>query len=294
VIGLGFLYWQVRLSRKDAQDQRVVAFQDHFMNREFATISSKTVAFLDALGPADCVQKFQVWAAAGWADDECLPRSPRLDRGRPAKNDIQHTLGTWEIVGAVYNRGDLTREVILESFCTPAVQMFSLGWWYICWRRDGRLLAKGVETYAQFERFVRHVRAAKAELDETYRPNLAIRVLCLPENLDATPQGWARCEAISETLSKRVLRKRGDDVATFGAMLDDLLKAVDHVANAGKPGEPLKVTLLPIPRDMDLGPADWEPTRNRAEHAARRMSSLTSPRIDLLISNLGGTPPAPA
>jgi hypothetical protein len=291
LFALIFLGLQIRGERKDARDQRAEGYQERMGNREFLQISTRTFAFLSARDAADCVQKLEAFVNAGWADNHCLPRTPRLDQALPAINDIQQTLGFFESLGTVFNRNDLNRKVIVESFATFPVQIFAAGWWYVCWRRSGRLLGE-TDVWAEFDLLVREILRRKPALRKDAKPNKRIRALCLPEDLaGAPPTDWRRCEALSTTLSDRVIRAIGDDVAAFATVLNTLLRTVDDVAAHGPVSEPLKVTLLAIPSDIEIQAGRWAPIHVRAEHAARRLSALGAARFDEVIRRLGGRPP---
>jgi len=290
VIALLFLWWQIRRAAKDVRDARAVSYQERFGDREFRSVTSRTLAFLDANDAADCVRKLRAWLTARWADEECLPRTPPLDHARPARNDIQQTIGFFESVGTVFNRGDLTREVIVDTFATVPVQIFTTGWWFICFRRSGELMEE-TETFREYERLVRYIRRAKPDLRATWKPAAKIRVLCLPKLGGRAPaSAWTRCEVLSQVLSTRIDAAPGDDIQRFHSGLIELRRAVDHVAAGGSAGEPLELTLLGIPSDLEMTAARWSGTRSRLDNLAHRLSDLGSDGVDQVSRRLGAEP----
>jgi Lrp/AsnC ligand binding domain len=293
LIALVLLLLQIRRATRDVRDQRAVSYQERFGDREFRSLTSRALAFLDADDAGECVRKLRAWATSRWADEECLLRSPPLNHARPAINDIQQTLGFFESVGTVFNRGDLTKDVIVNSFATVPVQLFTLGWWFICFRRDGKLFEE-TETFAEYEELVRYIREKRPAVDDAWQPKAKIRVLCIPSAFrDAPPSAWARCEALSSVLSDRIVAASGDDIARFDRALTALSRAIDDLTARGPTGE-LKLTLIGIPSDLDMTAQRWNPTRCRLTDAARRLSGIGADGVDEVIRQLGGKPTAAA
>ena len=131
--GVPFLAWQILGARGEGRRQRTRGFQERYLEREFQKTASLTVAYLDATDVEDCVEKVRAYARRGYVADPCLPRTPRARDGdvpNPSALDVAQVMGFFEDFGTAYNRRDLDREVVRDSFSRTPVQIFSIGWWY--------------------------------------------------------------------------------------------------------------------------------------------------------------------
>lgn len=292
LIALGtapILIRQLMTARKDSRDKHALEFNERYTSREFRAVASRTTAFLDAAHAGDCVEKLHAWYTAPWAEHQCLPRTPRMadpdPSALPAPNDIQQVLGFFEALGTVYNSGDLTPKVVLDTIATPPVQMLTIGWWFICWRRGGELCDE-TELYKQYEILVRDIREKRPSLGKA-QPKANIRILCLPKRRDKAPeQDWERCARLSRALSKRVAATPGGDVRATRTVIGRLLKDVDALAAHGPPGRKCELTMLAIPREIKVSVEAWKPVREQVIGAAHRVSGLGEARLDALLRRL--------
>jgi hypothetical protein len=280
LFALFLLRRQIVDARRDSQGQRAFDLQNTYTGREFQTVASRTMAFLDSDDARDCVQKLRAWESRGWADNECLPRSPRLDNAKPSVNDVLQVYGFFEGAGTLYLRNEIARGVFLDIFASPPVDMFTAGWWFLCWMRDGTLLGES-EHYAQYQRLVLEIRKARPDLIQRFKPKRQIAMLCLPANL-AEPDDaqWERCEKLSLRLSALINSEN-----SFTAAMKELELKIEATANDGD-GDQFAVTLLPLPWEIDALPCDWTPVRNAVARAQAKLTAIGTVRVDALIPEL--------
>jgi hypothetical protein len=166
VVGVPLLLYQIRSARQEGRSQRTRAIQERYFSREWQTTAGLTLAFLTVDNSGDCVDKIQAWHARSHAEQACLPRTPKRDpkAPRPSVRDVQLIMEFFEDLGTAYNRREIVRGVVHDSFCTPPIQIFTTGWWYICWRRKGRLLGEGAEDrWTSLKRVARSIKPQSGE-----------------------------------------------------------------------------------------------------------------------------------
>lgn len=275
-------------SRREARGARTRAFQERYSSREFRTEASLTVGFLNASDAADCIRKIEAWESRSDAEDPCLPRTPHSKKARKASvNDVQQTMGFFEDFGTAYMNGDLEEDIVAKSFSVPPVQVFTWGWWFLCWRRGGRLLGE-TGMYAQFEGMVKSLRDDDPELkqDPDLYPKESVRVLCLPKAVDqesrVPPAFWGRSRSLSVALTRHSAS----------------LEAVLHGLEANRPGWTSTARerwrILLIPPDINVEPDDhWERKRKHAKRLAVYLDHLDRKGIDSaieVIQRIGSNP----
>jgi hypothetical protein len=196
---------QMKHARDDARSQQTRAYEQRYSTREFLRESSLTFAFLAAEDAGDCISRIRAWETRRHADEPCLPRPrSRPDGPQASPNDVQRVFSFFEQFATSYNLGRLDIDIVHEGFGVEPLQVFSQGWWYICWRRGGLLLGE-TDIFEQFQRMVESIFRAMPHLEADYQPTAAIKVLCIPTSMSggaSTPPGaWLRAQEISDLLS---------------------------------------------------------------------------------------------
>jgi hypothetical protein len=176
---------QIEDAGKNAKIERSLAFQQRFTGREFRTGGSLFTAYLDVDDARDAVEKIRAWQTAPHAEDPSLPRSPR-DPGAPcpSKNEILQVLDFFEDLGTAFNAEQIAQEELVKSFGSTPVEIYTIGWWFLCWRRRGAPVAE-TELYEEFAQLVTTIRAKKPDLLEE-KPKSSVRLLAIPSGTN----GW--------------------------------------------------------------------------------------------------------
>jgi hypothetical protein len=279
LLALLALLYQIARSRRESQGQRAFDLQTAYTSREFRSVTSRSLAFLDANDARDCVQKVRAWEFRGWADNPCLPRSPRQAEARPSANDIVEVFSFLEALGALYRHKEVARKVLLDIFATPPVEMFMAGWWFICWLRGGLLVGE-TETYRHYQWFVQEIRLRR-ETSGAASPKAEIAVLCLPEDLHEEQDArWRRCEELSVRISRLAM-----DTDMVRAM-ETIEREMSALKRQVTTGDPFGVTLLPIPSAIDVDPDGWAAVRRATSRAERCLNAGGTTGVDALIAKL--------
>lgn len=138
VLTLPIVAFQLRSTRKAARDERTAKFAERYSAKDFQDVVSPVLSFLKVEDVRECIIKLEAYERRRHASEQVLPRDrARPDGPKASVNDIFQVLYFLEELGAAYNGGELTRRKIHVTFPEPPVQLFTVGWWYICWRRGG-------------------------------------------------------------------------------------------------------------------------------------------------------------
>jgi hypothetical protein len=261
-LGLWFLYRQVRLAnaasreanaqthqlteqneiaRGDAKRQRTVAFQEHYTHVDFLAVLARVLAFLDTTDARDAVQKIHAWEVAAHGELACLPRTPR-DPSAPmaSRIEVNYVFGFYENIGAAYQLGQLDVDAFELTFGPDPANVFVLAWWWVCWRRGGRLRPVGRQTvFAGLEDLVRWSHQKDPSFDLT--PNPEIRLLALPDSTYADAPTWDVCGRLSQA------------VGAFP--LQTLAIAPARPPSGGAGG--VVDRIVAVPGDLGLDPSGW-------------------------------------
>jgi hypothetical protein len=275
-ISVPLLVVQISRTRHEGRAERTRAFQERYFDPGFQDSASVTIAFLTVVDAADCVEKIRAWEQRLHAGEKCLPRTPprrAWAAPRASVSDVEHVFGFFEDFATAFNRGDLAKGVVLDSFSTIPTQILTTGWWYVCWRRGGKLLGED-EVWGQFERMVKELRERQPSL-LGMRPEPSVRVLCLPRDAeDADAETWRRSRELSTALSRHA---------------DSLDALCDELGLFGPPAEDRpRWQVIPIPADIDRQPdAAWRAHREHAERIAAWLAGLNQARgLDRAIDRL--------
>jgi hypothetical protein len=264
-LGVPFIALQVLFARRAEKDQRTAAIFARYSTREFQSVASQTLSFLRVKDAVECLRKAEAFERRAHADDHCLPRARDRPNGPKASlNDLFEVLSFFEDLGAAYNRNDVTRRKVHEQLPTPPVQLFTEGWWYICWRRGGKApggkpwrftperLVRSGETnlYAQFEWMVKtlkkRVPSLRDEDKDTDAEAKTRLVLCIPAaRHQASSADWTRARSLSKLISAHPA-----EITTLADSLEQ------RCADSGAPrhsedASPCKVVIVPKSIDED-------------------------------------------
>lgn len=286
-IGIPILIAQLWSSRRDSKSERTSAFAERYAGPDFFGVAARTLGFLKVGDAADCVDKLEAWARRTDAQEECLPGNPaRPNAKKVSVSEVQQVFSFFEDFAAAYNRGDLLKRVAQDSFSIPAVQVFTTGWWFICWRRGGLRLrprfgrrlrrrfgdnSMQTEIYAEFEQLAKSLRDKQSDLQREFPLKPPAPVIVLPhEPLKATDEEWARAKELSTALSERI----GD--------LDRIAYALREPASAAEGDPSWKVYVV---RDV-FGPseAEWTTDHEAAEWLAHALTVLDDDEVDKAIA----------
>lgn len=272
-VTVGVIAYEVFAARRDASTERTRGFQERYHGREFRSTASLAMSFFQARDARDCIDKIEAWHARPHAEAPCLPRTPPRgeDAPRAALNDVQQVAGFFEDLGTAYNRGDLTRGVIHDSFAVAPVDVFVTAWWYVCWIRGGRLLDEGVKLWEQWERMVKGIRAAGVVARSD--PEMPAGLLCLPFDQESAPRGeWRRSRQLSEALDRHS--------ADLRPVLDCLRESHPAIGSELPAGEyERRWRILLIPASIDTPPdGRWALSQAHASTLSRWLSWLSATR----------------
>jgi hypothetical protein len=287
---------QILLQRRDARAEWALSYQRTYNDRAFRTIGSKCTGFFDARDGADCVEKIRALQTVEWADDASLPRTPRASEVASASNnDLRYVLGFLETLGLAYNEKKIARDLIEKDIASTAVYFLMDSWWYICWRRGGRLVGES-HLYEELEVFVKSVRARRPHLKEIANPKRGLRLLCLPPE-DATDDEWTLAGALSTALSERAKHHRGVPEALLSEV-EETVAAIERergtaIARERSPGQspapwpPARLAaVIAVPDDIDVRQEDWRSHRARAEAIRVLLTGLTASELSVALSRL--------
>jgi hypothetical protein len=272
---------QISGARDDANAQRSLAFQEQYTGRDFRKVASLCLAYLDAEDAADCIQKIRAAASSPYAECPCLPRSPRdASAPQPCVNDIEQVFGFFEALGTAHNAGLVEKEVLLRSFGSVPVQMFTTGWWHISLVRGGRMLPD-TDYYSEFEGLVRWLREQDEEL-LTMEPNPSVRLLALPLDAERAEWGdWDICERLSKAMSDRLAADRA-------ARTTEVLVEIGCTA-APFPrieGVELVGRVIAVAPRLDMPVEAWRGELDDADTIVRRLRGVDADGIEAVISAL--------
>lgn len=219
VLGFWAVVVQLRRGRQAARDERTVALSERYWTPEFQDGVSPSVSFLRVRSAGECIRKLEAYHRRGHASEKCLPREPDRPHGPKASiNDIDRMMYFFEDFAASYNRNALSRRLVHETFPAPPLQLFTEGWWYVCWQRGNRWpgrqpwrrlpewavrrIPRDTDLWAQFEWMCLKLRKRVPSERETDWPHEQRWLLYLPpeeKSQDATL--WPRALEVSKELS---------------------------------------------------------------------------------------------
>ncbi len=282
VCGLLFLAKQVRLAReatdaanrlseeaRDAEIRRRTAdLHDHLMSPPFMAMNSRVIAFLDVENARDAVSKVRAWREAPHSDAACLPRSPRVDAPMASKNDVNHVLGFFETMGAQKNLLDM--ETITRSFGPNPGYLFAVGWWYICWRREGKLRSPTAgATYCEFEDLIRVLFHHKPGFRDICVPDASVRFLVLPSPDVTDDASWDLCAGLSESLSQSL----------------DPLNCLAGLPTSSAVPRPIVGRVVAVPADLSFNLLGWGMLVDSAEELEARMQRMDPAQLAALVAD---------
>jgi hypothetical protein len=228
LFGILFVAAQLMAGRKAGKDERTVALSERYAERRFQSVASKTVSFLTVRDAEECVCKLEAYHRRRHADEPCLPRSrDRPDGPHASVNNLLEVFYFLEDVAAAYNHNDVVRRKLHVSLAVPLAQIFTMGWWFICWSRGGdrvgtkpwrwvpewalRRLPRWVldqrsDFLAQLEWTVKALRKRVRAVQDDYSEDEPRLVLCLPPSGDdrLVPDNWELPKRFSRTLTREL------------------------------------------------------------------------------------------
>lgn len=282
-VGLWFLVQQVGITKRQFLGDRTRRFQEAYLDPAFYAAVTRTLAFLNADDAWDCLDKIKALHRRTHAGENCLPRTPKTTEDAPKASvqDVELVLGFYEDLGATYNREDIDQELIARTFGVPPVQVFTWGWWYVCWSRDGRLAGEGGEgTWSELEQMCKDLRTKDEELREFgHRP--AVRFLCVPAsaNYSTSDVQWERARLLSYGLSAT-----GEELTeVFSRLKRDSPELLATGAEANPRWE-----LIVVPAEIERQPDEsWQAERATAAEVKDWLSAATNEgRIDRVLASL--------
>jgi hypothetical protein len=300
-LSVGFLGFQIMSQRSDTRAGWTLEYQATYNDREFRKIAAKCTGFFQATDAADCVRKIQAIGAASWAEDPRLPRSPpTVMAANASENDLRYVLGFFETLGAAYDSNKLARRLVDNDFAVPAMYFFIDAWWYICWKRGGKV-APASHLYEQFQRFVLTVRARRPELRGEAKPDAHLRIICLPVSDakqavwqdDAKQAVWRDAAKLSLALSESVWRDQGIPASLVRKVRMAVLDAQERGIAAPAVRATRIPTLIAIPGDIAVVEDVWREHRERAMVIRDEIARLSSAEIDHVIDYIQRPNPAP-
>lgn len=167
----------------------------------------------------------------------------------------------FEDLAHAYNRNELSRRQIHETFPAPPLQIFTEGWWYVSWQRGGnwagpkpwrftpewlvRANPRPTDLYAQFGWMVAALRNRVPSEKETDWPAARRFVLCLPPEDERRLAGpWARSRTISHRLTE------------YGGGLKALVERLEDAQGPPASSEGWEIVIVPPSIDASKDEAD--------------------------------------
>lgn len=290
LVGLPAVFWQIRGARKEGKAQRTLSFQERYLARDFRTLASLNLAYLDASDAPDCIEKIKAWSESNYAEQKCLPRSPKDERApQPCINDIQQVMGFFESMGTAYNNGELVEDVVHNSFAIPPIQIFTVAWWFICWRRDGKLHDK-TGLYVQFQKLAVALRDSVEKRSPgdalSFKPRPGVRILMVPAHpSDAQRADWRRAKALSKCLSEGLDRaERPCQARQLVETVKGLVPETAHNQPASSPCSAWKPVF--IPSDFGLNTQDARIECSYVQEVHHLIERLNAVETDGLVEEL--------
>lgn len=193
----------LRATRRGTRSERTAGTTDRYIADEFTTPWDKVKPFLDADDEEQCLERIRCYEQAASNKD------PIIGADSATRNDIDSVLYLHELIGALFNRGDIDHPLVYRTFASATVDALQRSWWMLHYLREGLCVPVRPhyvrdhedEFYAEWERMARVI--LRKRPDVRRRLGAAgtgrVRALCLPEYKD--PHGdWDHCKALSKAI----------------------------------------------------------------------------------------------
>jgi hypothetical protein len=289
LLAAGVAWFEYESGRKENRGERTAKFVERYTSRDFQNVVSPTLSFLRVQTTDDCIKKLEAHDRRRHADDACLPRAKdRPDGPKASYNDLYQVFYFFEDMAVAYNRGELSKAVVHETFPGPPVQIFTEAWWYLRLARSGewvqperkrrsRVLEAGeTDLFSQFEWMVREIQSKVSEERNTFPDVNDGFVLTVPptEPRDDARE-WSRARIYSRLLTKHVQD------------LDAALESLEDKAEGPCPTAKLHATsthetdweVVIVPPRTEEERTLWEERRERSRRLAHCLTVLEHDEI---------------
>lgn len=185
-----------------------------------------------------------------------------------SRNDVQSVFGFYENMGTAHRLGQLDEEAFHRTFGPAPADILSLGWWFICSRRNGCFRRQGEGAYfSEFEDLVRRIFEHEHAFRDEYKPNPLVRLLALPDLRYSDAAAWRLCEYLSQELSAGHLDVPLPDPAS--ADRGDQRRVVANVIH--------------VPSDLGLDPCAWLKHVQAAKRLQARLRLMGRSELENLL-----------
>jgi hypothetical protein len=272
---------QIEHAQDDARRQRTVAFQDRFTSPEFANVHARVKAFFVVKDARDVVDKIRSACAAPHAADPSLPRTPRdPDAPMASHIDLHNVLGFYENIGAAYKLKQLDTTAFERTFGPLPAEAFAIAWWYVCWKRGGKLREPGKPTaFAEFEDLARALVERHSLTAKELEDGRSFGAFVLPDAKCTDAAVWDLCGRLSAILDKAppLVALAPTAVSTWTLGEHRLVK-----------------TVIAVPPGIGIDQTVSEHYVRAAATLEARLRALTMPELEALVSRHHGDQESPS
>jgi len=259
ILTLPLILLSLIATRRGTRSARTATITDRYIEDTFTKAWDKVKPYLVVADEVECVDRIQLYENRS-GNDKALGGA-----NGPSPNDVDAVIWLHELIGALFNRGEIDRRLVYRTFSWPSVDtLSSYCWWWLLYLRDGHCVPvrphfvrpHESETYAEWERMARMILRKRPDLRLRVQSAAEnpVRALCLPRG-GGKPPDWGHCKVLSRAVGELLRRPGG--LGVLRTAIDRELERPVHataIEELSKVPPPTRTILIPAWEERAAAP----------------------------------------